>query len=126
MNSKLVQSARKAPVIVFATREGGDNLRAAGAEIVRVTPGVQGRPDLHAVLAELSSRGSTRLLVEGGATVEEAFLAHGLADRLEIFRSPVVAGEGGRAAPHFPLENYGLSSRRVLGSDMLESYAVRA
>lgn len=126
MTSKLVQSARKVPVVVFATRDDGDDLRAAGVEIVRVTPGVQGRPDLHAVLGELSSRGITRLLVEGGTTVEEAFLAQGLADRLEIFRSPVIAGEGGRAAPHFPLENYGLSSRRMLGSDVLESYAVRA
>lgn len=126
LTSKLAQTARKVPAVGFTTREGGGDLRAAGVEIVRVTPDTQGRPDLHAVLGELAARGITRLLVEGGATVEEAFLAQGLADRLEIFRSPVVAGEGGRAAPYFPLENYGLSSRRMLGSDVLESYAVRA
>ena len=124
--SKLVQTAHKVPVVVFTTREGGDRLRAAHVDIVRVAPDAQGRPDLGAVLGELASRGATRLLVEGGATVEEAFLVQGLADRLEIFRSPVVAGAGGRPAPRFPLENYGLSGRRVLGSDVLESYAVRA
>jgi len=126
MTSKLVQTAHKVPVVVFTTREGGDGLRAAQVDIVRVAPDAQGRPDLGAVLGELASRGATRLLVEGGATVEEAFLVQGLADRLEIFRSPVVAGAGGRPAPRFPLENYGLSGRRVLGSDVLESYAVRA
>jgi diaminohydroxyphosphoribosylaminopyrimidine deaminase/5-amino-6-(5-phosphoribosylamino)uracil reductase len=126
MTSRLVQTAHKVPVVVFTTREGGDGLRAAQVDIVRVAPDAQGRPDLGAVLGELASRGATRLLVEGGATVEEAFLVQGLADRLEIFRSPVVAGAGGRPAPRFPLENYGLSGRRVLGSDVLESYAVRA
>jgi diaminohydroxyphosphoribosylaminopyrimidine deaminase/5-amino-6-(5-phosphoribosylamino)uracil reductase len=126
MTSRLVQTAHKVPVVVFTTRKGGDGLRAAQVDIVRVAPDAQGRPDLGAVLGELASRGATRLLVEGGATVEEAFLVQGLADRLEIFRSPVVAGAGGRSAPRFPLENYGLSGRRVLGSDVLESYAVRA
>jgi diaminohydroxyphosphoribosylaminopyrimidine deaminase/5-amino-6-(5-phosphoribosylamino)uracil reductase len=126
LTGKLVQTARKVAVVVFTTRDGGDGLRAAGVDIVHVAPNRQGRPDLDAVLGELASRGITRLLVEGGATVEGAFLAQGLADRLEIFRSPVVVGEGGRAAPHFPLENYGLSGRRALGTDVLESYAVRA
>lgn len=126
ITAKLVQTARKVPVMVFTARNGGEDLRAAGVDIVCVAPDAQSRPDLDAVLGELAGRGITRLLVEGGATVEQAFLARGLADRLEIFRSPVTAGEGGQAAPHFPLENYGLSGRRALGSDVLESYAVRA
>lgn len=126
LNSKLVRSARKVPLLVFTTRRGGEQLIAEGAEVIPVPPDAQGRPALHAVLADLASRGITRLLVEGGTTVEQAFLSQGLADRLEIFRSPVVAGEGGRPAPHFPLENYGLSARRALGADVLESYAVRA
>ncbi len=125
-NSKLVRSARKVPLIVFTAREGGTQLIAAGAEVVRVAPDAQGRPDLRAVLAELAQRGITRLLVEGGTAVENAFLAQGLADRLEIFRAPVMAGEDGRPAPDFPLGKYVLSGRRVLGSDVLESYAVRA
>ena len=126
LKSKLVQTARKFPLLVFTAQKGGDQLTAAGATVIPVTPDAQGRPDLHAVLGDLAARGITRLLVEGGTTVENAFVSQTLADRLEIFRSPVTAGEGGRPAPDFPLENYGLSGRRVLGSDMLESYAVRA
>lgn len=126
VTSKLVQMARGVPVIVFAGRDGGEALRSAGVNVVRVAPDAQGRPELGAVLGELAARGITRLLVEGGATVEEAFLAQGFADRLEIFRAPVAAGEGGRPAPAFPLENYGLTARRALGPDMLESFAVRA
>jgi diaminohydroxyphosphoribosylaminopyrimidine deaminase/5-amino-6-(5-phosphoribosylamino)uracil reductase len=138
--SKLVRTARKLPLVIFtpssrhrphkasADEKAGreESLKSMGAEVVPISPDAQGRPDLHAVLAELALRGMTRLLVEGGAAIEHAFLAQGLADRLEIFRSPVVAGEGGRAAPDFPLENYGLSARRMLGADTLESYAVRA
>lgn len=126
VTSKLVRTARKVQVIAFTTRDGGGDLGAAGVDVARVVPDKQGRPDLGAVLSELAARGITRLLVEGGATIEGAFLEQGLADRLEIFRSPVAAGEGGRKAPHFPLESYGLSSRRELGSDVLESYAIRA
>jgi diaminohydroxyphosphoribosylaminopyrimidine deaminase/5-amino-6-(5-phosphoribosylamino)uracil reductase len=141
LNSRLAQTAGKVPLVIFtpylfrhrSARPGDEewegrekSLKFLGAEIIRIAPDAQARPDLHAVLAELASRGMTRLLVEGGATIEQAFLAQGLADRLEIFRSPVVAGEGGRAAPDFPLENYGLSARRMLGADTLESYAVRA
>jgi len=126
LKSKLVQTARKFPLLVFTVQKGGEQLTAAGATVIPVTPDAQGRPDPHAVLGDLAARGITRLLVEGGTAVENAFLFQTLADRLEIFRSPVTAGEGGRPAPDFPLENYGLSGRRVLGSDMLESYAVRA
>ncbi|HEY4125315.1 MAG TPA: bifunctional diaminohydroxyphosphoribosylaminopyrimidine deaminase/5-amino-6-(5-phosphoribosylamino)uracil reductase RibD [Rhizomicrobium sp.] len=125
-SSKLVRMARAVPLLVFTTRGGGEELRAAGVDIVRVAPDAQGRPELGAMLGELAARGVTRLLVEGGAGVEEAFLRQGFADRLEIFRAPVMVGESGRAAPVFPLENYGLTARRALGADVLESFAVRA
>jgi riboflavin biosynthesis pyrimidine reductase len=54
----------------------------------------------------LRNGGSRDCWLKGGAAVAQGFLDRGLADRLEIFRSPVVAGAGGRAAPVFPLENY--------------------
>jgi diaminohydroxyphosphoribosylaminopyrimidine deaminase/5-amino-6-(5-phosphoribosylamino)uracil reductase len=125
LGAKLVRTAGKVPLVVYTTGEdgAGASLVAAGADVVRVAPDAQGRSELGAVLGELAGRGITRLLVEGGATVEDAFLSQGFADRLEIFRAPVAAGEGGRPAPAFPLENYGLAGRRALGADVLESYS---
>jgi len=125
LSSKLVATAGRVPLVVFTTREGGgDALRESGVDIVHVAADAAGRPALQAVLAALAARGMTRLLVEGGAAVEAAFSAAGLADRLEIFRSPVVAGAGGVAAPAFSLEKYAVVGRRGLGSDVLERYAL--
>jgi diaminohydroxyphosphoribosylaminopyrimidine deaminase/5-amino-6-(5-phosphoribosylamino)uracil reductase len=127
--SKLAQSAGETPTLVFTTSDGGGSLAACGVEVVKVARDVRGRPDLAAVLAALGRRGITRLLVEGGATVHAAFLDRGLADRLEIFRSPLVLGAAGHdgvdslaamtlgEAPRFRP-----TGRRSLGPDLLESF----
>jgi diaminohydroxyphosphoribosylaminopyrimidine deaminase/5-amino-6-(5-phosphoribosylamino)uracil reductase len=131
--SKLAQSARETPVLVYTTSEGGGALKACGVDVIRVVKDARGRPDIGAVLNDLASRGITRLLVEGGAGVHASFLNRGLADRLEVFRSPMLLGSAGRPAvealaalaldeaPRFvPLE------RRALGNDLLESFAAGA
>jgi diaminohydroxyphosphoribosylaminopyrimidine deaminase/5-amino-6-(5-phosphoribosylamino)uracil reductase len=114
--------------LVFTTVDG----KLDGVETIRVARDARGRPDVGAVLNELARRGITRLLVEGGAGVHASFLDRGLADRLEIFRAPVVLGASGRngidalaaldldeAARFVPLR------KRVLGPDLLESFAAR-
>ena len=128
--SKLAQSAGETPTLVFTTSDGGGPLAACGVEVVKIAPDARGRPDLAAVLTDLGRRGITRLLVEGGATVHAALLDRGLADRLEIFRSPLVLGAAGHdgidslaaltlgEAPRFrPV------SRRSFGPELLESFA---
>lgn len=128
--SKLAQSAANIPVLVFTGAEaGGAALAACGVEVVRVKRDLRGRPDAGVVLAQLGKRGITRLLVEGGAGVHAAFLDRGFADRLEVFRAPVVLGAAGRdgidplaaltlgEAPRFKF-----SGRRRLGPDVLESF----
>lgn len=128
--SKLAQSAGTTPTLVFTTSEGGGSLAACGVEIAKIARDARGRPDAAAVLKELGRRGITRLLVEGGATVHATLLDRGLADRLEIFRSPLVLGAAGRdgidslasltlgEAPRF--RSVG---RRSFGADLLESFA---
>ena len=127
--SKLAQSASETPTLVFTTADGGGPLAACGVEVVKIARDARGRPDLEAVLADLGKRGITRLLVEGGATVHAAFLDRGLADRLEIFRSPLVLGAAGHdgidslaaltlgEAPRFRP-----AGRRSFGPDLLESF----
>lgn len=132
--SKLVQTARDVPTIVFTTSpDGGDKLREAGVEVVRVARDARGRPDIAALLTQLAERGVTRLLVEGGATVAAAFLDRGLADCLEIFTAPLVLGAAGHGAiAALAAQSLDEASKfrrisiRKLGSDVLETFDARA
>ena len=131
--SKLVQTARQIPTLVFTTAEGSSKLEACGVKVIRTAKDARGRPDLGAVLNDLAENGVTRLLVEGGAAVHAAFLDRGFADRLEIFRAPIVLGASGRngidALKTLDLDEasrFVSLGRRVLGPDMLESFAARA
>ncbi len=130
--SKLAQSARQTPTLVFTTNDGGGRLEACGIAVVKTARDARGRPDIGAVLGELARRGITRLLVEGGASVHASFLDRGLADRLEIFRAPVVLGASGRSAVDAlaaldldEASRFVSVGRRVLGPDLLESFAAR-
>ena len=93
-SSKLVATAKQTPTLVFTAVDG----HLADAEVIKTARDARGRPDIAAVLNELARRGLTRLLVEGGASVHAAFLDRGLADRLEVFRAPVVLGASGKSA----------------------------
>lgn len=69
------------------------------------------------------------LYVEGGAGAAAAFLEHDLVDRLEIYRAPILIGEGYDAINNIGLgslaEAHGrwrLVENRWLGSDVLEAY----
>jgi diaminohydroxyphosphoribosylaminopyrimidine deaminase/5-amino-6-(5-phosphoribosylamino)uracil reductase len=130
-NARLVQTAHTIPTLVFTASEGRDDLRELGVEVLRVMADELGRPALQAVLGVLAGRGYTRLLVEGGVGVWSAFLREGLVDRLEVFTTSMNLGataggnvtglEDSRAPPHFAR-----IGQRVLGPDMLETYAVTA
>jgi diaminohydroxyphosphoribosylaminopyrimidine deaminase/5-amino-6-(5-phosphoribosylamino)uracil reductase len=62
-------------------------------DLERVAP-APGGLDLGGVLARLAARGVTHVLVEGGGAVAGAFLAAGLVDRLALFLSPRILGDG--------------------------------
>jgi diaminohydroxyphosphoribosylaminopyrimidine deaminase/5-amino-6-(5-phosphoribosylamino)uracil reductase len=133
VDSKLAQTARTTPTIVFTVAEASGALAALGVEIVRVARDARGRPDIEAVLTELAGRGITRLLVEGGAGVHASFIDRGFADRLELFAAPTALGAAGHPAIE-ALAAIGLdeaprfvrSGRRMLGPDLLESFVTRS
>ncbi len=59
---------------------------------------------LDLMLADLAERGVLRLMVEGGAQLLGAFLAHGLADELQLAVAPFfVAGPDPKTAPRLSL-----------------------
>jgi diaminohydroxyphosphoribosylaminopyrimidine deaminase/5-amino-6-(5-phosphoribosylamino)uracil reductase len=88
-----------------------------------------GRLNLHAVLESLSGIGVTRVLVEGGPTIAEAFLAAELVDEVVIGRGTEALGSRGRK----PLGSRGLealadtarwqtANERMIGDDWLTVY----
>jgi diaminohydroxyphosphoribosylaminopyrimidine deaminase/5-amino-6-(5-phosphoribosylamino)uracil reductase len=72
-------------------------LEAAGAEVLVLPAGSDGRVSLPDALDALGRREITSLLVEGGPTVHGAFLDQHLVDRIEAFIAPLIIGD--RAAP---------------------------
>lgn len=98
LGGRLARSARQAPlwVITSAAAEApaAALLGAEGAEVIRLD-GTAQAADLETVLRELSRRGVTRLLVEGGSRVAASFLREGLADEFWLLRGPGEIGPKG-------------------------------
>ncbi len=82
-----------------APRRSLDLLRAAGARVHLVASDYRGRIEPREILRMLGLLGVKSVLLEGGADTARRFLEAGLVDRLMLFESPVVVGEGGVAAP---------------------------
>ena len=69
------------------------------------------------------------LYVEGGAMVAASFLAQDLVDRLELYRAPIIIGEGRDAVSDLGLaeltdahDRWALVEKRQLGSDSFAAY----
>lgn len=92
-NSKLAQTARESPVIIFASERADasrvEALASCGVEIVRTTGGTR---NLEEVLRELGRRSIQSVLVEGGATVAGAFIDAGLVNKISFFIAPIIIG----------------------------------
>lgn len=98
------------------------------AEVVGVA-GENGRPDPKLALEALARRGIGRLLVEGGAGLNDALLDAGLVDRFHLLEGDGTVGADGVPAsvhPSLPerLAELGFSvvERRALGCDMLTTF----
>jgi len=120
---KLFRQRSAARTVVFhaARRARGLGPRTDLERVARAPGGL----DLGEVLERLAARGVTHVLVEGGGTVAGAFLAAGLVDRLALFLSPRILGDGlawgPAAAPRRMAEALRLTGMAVerLGEDLL-------
>jgi diaminohydroxyphosphoribosylaminopyrimidine deaminase/5-amino-6-(5-phosphoribosylamino)uracil reductase len=66
----------------------------SGIELITLESDRNGQVDLGGLLRVLGQRGTTSLLVEGGAALITSFLMGGLADRLIVVIAPKITGEG--------------------------------
>ena len=134
LDSKLCTSAGEFPLLVACCRcdqQKKRELEALGAEVC-VLPEKDGRVDLRELLVLLGKKQLAGVLIEGGGTLNEAFLRTGLVNRLYAYIAPKLMGgkdaktavEGRGAAS--PDECAVLSNRRitVLGEDILLEYDV--
>ncbi|MBV9183858.1 MAG: bifunctional diaminohydroxyphosphoribosylaminopyrimidine deaminase/5-amino-6-(5-phosphoribosylamino)uracil reductase RibD [Acidobacteria bacterium] len=80
----------------FAEEKKKQKLREHGIEVVQVaSAGDNGRPELQAVCRHLADREITSIMIEGGALVNWAALASGLADKVFFYYAPkILAGMG--------------------------------
>lgn len=129
--ARVIATAEEVPTWIFSASISSmgkaESLSAAGAEII---PGAasENRVDISAVLAALSARGITRLMVEGGADAAASFLAAGLVDEAWLFEGAADIGADGY--PAFPggreeaLAGAGLAlaERFALGQDRVFVY----
>jgi len=102
LSSRLVRSARRAPVWVACVAAAARKRRLIEAKGVVVIEGRAraGRVALRSVLGELWRRGLTSVMVEGGSELLGAFLAERLFDQIALFRAPLVLG-GRHGLPAF-------------------------
>ena len=98
LKSKLVRTAADVPVwLVCANDADPERLKElsdAGVLVIRV-PTDDGRIHPSVVVSALSARGVTRLMVEGGSRIANAFLDADLVDDLCVVTGAVDVGEGG-------------------------------
>jgi diaminohydroxyphosphoribosylaminopyrimidine deaminase/5-amino-6-(5-phosphoribosylamino)uracil reductase len=97
-SSYLVRTAGSVPTLVLTTaaamkagRSRVEKLRRAGVQI-ETCRAHKKRVDLADALRVLGGRRMTNVLVEGGPTVLDAFLAQGVADEAFVFVAPRVIG----------------------------------
>jgi diaminohydroxyphosphoribosylaminopyrimidine deaminase / 5-amino-6-(5-phosphoribosylamino)uracil reductase len=94
VSSRLVQTAREAPVVVAvtdrATAQRRERLVRLGCEVAAF-PG-RDRVPIVSLLKELGGRGMTHVLVEGGGRALGSFLDEGQVDAVDVFIAPIVEG----------------------------------
>lgn len=125
-SSDMAQTAREIPTILVTagTTQLPDELARLGVEALPAS-------DVGNALGKLRARGVLSLMVEGGAGLAASFLAGGHVDRLVIFRTPIILGDGALGAfagvasqeiEHAP--RFRLRETRALGDDVLSVYSM--
>ena len=135
LESNLVQTARKIPLMVVCGGEASADKKGAleqmGAEVLSL-PGADGRTDLKALVSELGRRGVDSLLIEGGSQIHYSALEAGIVNHIYSSLAPKIFG-GERALG--PVSGAGAQQvadafqlcrtrTQILGDDILIEYEV--
>jgi len=132
-HARMLKNLSTAPVWVVCSADLAEpskqRLEALGATVITAPKNEAGRMDLNAVMHALADRGVTRLLVEGGPSLEANLLRQDLADEVIIFqgdkevRGPSImpfAPSGLESVTDSPI--YQLYDTRRIGPNRVWSY----
>ena len=102
LQSRLVRTARRSPVIVLCVRGRARRRRVLEATGVTVLVDARsaGRVSLPWAMKALWTQGLRSIMVEGGSEVLGSFLAARLVDQVALFRAPLLLG-GRKCRPAF-------------------------
>jgi diaminohydroxyphosphoribosylaminopyrimidine deaminase/5-amino-6-(5-phosphoribosylamino)uracil reductase len=119
LSCRLLADVVTVPVVICVAQEA-DRARTmalseAGAQILPVPVGADGRIDLAEALVRLAGRGITTVLVEGGAVLADALVGADLVDEAFLIASPVRLG----GDPVLPLAGRGAAALAE-GFDVLQ------
>jgi diaminohydroxyphosphoribosylaminopyrimidine deaminase/5-amino-6-(5-phosphoribosylamino)uracil reductase len=95
-------------------------LERAGAEVLQLPAGEDGRVDMRGLLAELGRRGVVSVLVEGGGMVLGSLFDAGQVDKVYAFIAPVIIGG---APASSPVEGRG--AEHMAGAWRMEGASIR-
>ncbi|CAN1513946.1 RibD Pyrimidine reductase, riboflavin biosynthesis [Rhabdaerophilaceae bacterium] len=128
-DARLLTDAAPACVLIMsATALENRELLPASAETLACPKADNGHLDLAAVLGALAARGITRLMVEAGPTLADAFAKAGFVDEFALLTAPHKVGEGLLAiGPSLAewLATAHVTGERLLGNDRLTIYEAR-
>lgn len=82
-----------------APKQNASLLEGAGAEVLVLPAGADGRVAMGRLLEELGKRGIVNLMAEGGGVILGSLFDAGLVDKVYAFVAPVVIGGQGAASP---------------------------
>jgi len=133
---RLISDTQLVPTWVLtlpsANSERRQDFLRAGATVIDIDPGPDGKGSLATALAVLGERGITRLLVEGGGHLAAAFAQAGLVDRLAWVHAPMlIGGDGIASVAELGLEilakapSFERLSTETIGEDVLTVLRVR-
>lgn len=133
-DSRLVRTARETPTWVLTSAEADPEKRALlatlGAETIEVARDGAGGLDPLAMAYALSSRGLTRVMIEGGGALAAAFVGADLVDGVAWFTAPKIIGGEGRAAVGClflsrveEARSFALRALSSAGADIVAAYA---
>src|SRR5262245_18726877 len=94
--ARMLLTAKRVPVTIFGETGSDAPHYPEGVEVRRMPPGPDGRLSLAVTLECLAAEGVTRVLVEGGPTIAEAFLKADLVDEVVIGHGSEKLGATGR------------------------------